>query len=116
MPDPPPFTVYQNQLASLYHGLPLWEPNPPKEFYDKVSIGDVGYVREGEFIRMFNVMLPRDHVSNRILGEPPHYEPLSCGPFANTRKKPLKKGGYCSHYVLMEEENAGNMQAMTPDE
>ena len=112
---PPPFTVYRDQLTSLCYGLALWEPNPPKRFYDKVSIGDVGYVREGGFIRMFNVMLPRDHESNRILGEPPPYESLSCGTFANTLEKPFKKGEYCSHYVSTEK-NAGNMQAMTPDE
>ena len=112
---PPPFTVYRDQLTSLYHGLALWKPNPTKEFYDKVSIGDVGYIVEGEFIRMFNVMLPWDHESNRILGEPEHYEPLSCGPFANIRKGSLDKGEYCSHYVSTET-NAGNSQAMSPDE
>jgi hypothetical protein len=36
----------------------LWNPNPPKTIYIYVSIGDVGYVRDGVFIRMFNVILP----------------------------------------------------------
>jgi hypothetical protein len=93
----------------------LWNPNPPKEFYDKVSIGDVGYVREGEFIRLFNVMLPWDHKSNTILGKPDEYEPLSCGPFANISKRSLDKGEYCSRYVSTET-NAGNNQATAPDE
>lgn len=114
MPNPP-FTVYRDQLTSLYHGIALWKPNPPKEIYDKVSIGDVGYVREGGFIRMFNVMLPWDHESNGILGEPMHYESLSCGRFANIIADPLDKGEYCSLYVSTET-NAGNNQAMAPDE
>jgi hypothetical protein len=122
MPDNPPFTVYRDQLASLYHGLALWKPNPPetigdppKAIYDKVSIGDVGYVREGVFIRMFNVTLPWDHESNGILGEPVQYESLSCGPYANILQEPFDKGEYCSSYVSTEA-NTGNRQAMVPDE
>jgi hypothetical protein len=121
MPENPPFTVYRDHLTSLYHGLALWKPNPPqagdppKAIYDKVSIGDVGYIHEGGFIRMFNVMLPWDHESNRILGEPMPYEPLSCGPFANIFQDPLDKGEYSSRYVNTET-NAGNSQAKGPDE
>jgi hypothetical protein len=111
----PPFTVYRDQLTSLYHGLALWKPNPPKAIYDKVSIGDVGYIREGVFIRMFNVMLPWDHESNRKLGEPMPYESLSCGSFANILEDPLDNGEYFSPSVSTET-NAGNRQAMGPDE
>jgi hypothetical protein len=122
MPENPPSTIYRDQLTSLYHGLALWKPSPPeaigdppKAIYDKVSIGDVGYVREGAFIRMFNVMLPWDHESNRILGEPAPYEPLTCGPYANILGDTFDKGDYCSPYVSTET-NAGNIQAMVPDE
>ncbi|KAF8496689.1 hypothetical protein F5888DRAFT_1701790 [Russula emetica] len=108
----PPSTVYRDQLASLYHGLALWEPSPFKEIYDRVSIGDVGFVREGAFFRMFNVMLPWDHESNGKLGKPMQYEPLSCGPFPDNS---LGKGEYCSQYVSRER-NAGTNQAMTPDD
>jgi hypothetical protein len=103
--------VYQDQM-SLSHGLALWNPNPPK---DKVSIGDVGYLHEGSFIRMFNVMLPWSHESNRTLGEPEPYESLDCGPLANTLKHQFDRVKHYSRYVSAEE-NAGNRQAMTPDE
>ena len=55
-----PFEVYQEHLSSIYHGFALWNPNPVQELYDNghVSIGDVGYLRDGGFIRMFNVTLP----------------------------------------------------------
>ena len=115
MPVNPPFTVYRDQLTSLCHGIALWKPNPPRVIYDKVKIGDVGYVREGGFIRMFNVMLPWDHESNRRLGEPVHYESLSCGPFADILKDPLDIGEYYSPSVSAET-NARNTQAITPDE
>jgi hypothetical protein len=112
MPVNPPFTIYRDQLTSLFHGLALWKPNPPKAIYDKVSIGDVGYVQEGGFIRMFNVVLPWDHESNKILGEPMQYESLSCGPSIEDSSD---KGEYCSHSVSTET-NTGNNQAMVPDE
>ena len=86
--DLPSFSkVYQDQMTTMSDRLALWDPNPLKEIYDEVSIGDVGYIREGSFIRMFNVMLPWSHDSNRTLGEPEPYEPLDCGPFANTYKR-----------------------------
>jgi hypothetical protein len=84
MPVDPPFTVYQDQLSELSHGLALWNPNPPKNIYNNVSIGDVGYLHEGTFIRMFNVALPSNHPSNGLLGMPEYYEPLDYGPFPNT--------------------------------
>lgn len=115
MPVNPPYTIYRDQLTSLFHGHALWKPNPPKAIYDKVSIGDVGYVHEGGFIRMFNVMLPWDHESNGKLGKPVPYESLSCGAFANNVGDPLDKGEHCSPSVS-KETNAGKTQAMVPDE
>ena len=104
-------------MTTPSHGLALWDPNPLKEIYDKVSIGDVGYLHglEGSFIRMFNVMLPWDHESNRTLGEPEPYQSLDCGPFANTFKRKFDRVIRCSSYVSAET-NAGNLQAITPDE
>jgi len=112
---PPVSKVYQGQMTTLSHGLALWNPSPPKEIYDKVSIGDVGYLHEGSFIRLFNVMLPWSHESNRMLGEPEPYKSLDCGPFANTLKRQFDKVKHCSRYVSAETK-IGNRQAMTPDE
>ncbi len=112
MPIDSPFDVYRDQLTSLYHGLALWNPNPPKSIYDRVSIGDVGYVREGVFIRMFNMTLSWDHESNRTpLGKPERYESLYCGPFLDV---PLKTQEHHSHSVKTET-NDNNTQARVPD-
>jgi hypothetical protein len=114
--DPPPVPkVYQDQMATLSHGLALWNPSPPKEICDKVSIGDVGYLHEGSFIRMFNVMLPWSHESNRTLGEPEPYESLDCGPFASTLRRQFDRVKHCSRSVSAGT-NAGNGQAITPEE
>ena len=115
MPVDQSFNVYRDQLSALSQGIALWDPNPPKEIYNNVSIGDVGYLQEGTFIRMFNVVIPWDHPSNRTLGEPEYYESLDWGPFANTLKRPFNKVDHYSRYVSTET-NTANIHAMIPDE
>ena len=73
----PPFDVYRNNLSFLHQGCALWNPKPLEGIYDRVSIGDVGYIDEGAFIRMFNVTLPWNDSSNIRFGEPDHYERLN---------------------------------------
>ncbi|KAI0292229.1 hypothetical protein B0F90DRAFT_1616255, partial [Multifurca ochricompacta] len=106
------YNVYREQLTSLYHGHALWDPDPAN-LYDRVSVGDVGYVKEGYFYRMFNVRLPWDHPSNRMLGEPDVYEPVDLGPFENIRRSRLPRGDYYSRYVSTQEHNIG-VQAQAP--
>ena len=74
MPMDTPSNVYWDQLSALSHGIALWNPDLPNEIFNNVSIGDVGYLHEGTFIRMFNVMLPWNHPSNRTFGDPKPYE------------------------------------------
>ena len=111
----PSFDVYRDQLSTLSQGIALWNPNPLKDIYNCVSIGDVGYLREGSFIRMFNVMLPWHHLSNRKLGDPEPYEPLDCGPFANTIRANFNSVEYYSRYVSAEPRSA-NLHDTTPGE
>ena len=108
-----PFHIYQDQLSSENHGLALWKPNPAG-LYGRVSIGDVGYVNEGAFIRMFNVTLPWDDESNKLLGDPFYYDPLSSGSF-NIREERFSKFDHCSRGVSREH-NVDNIYAKTPDQ
>jgi hypothetical protein len=110
----PPFAVYRDQLAPLSHGLALWNPNPPKKIYNNVTIGDVGYLHGGMFIRMFNVTLPWNHPSNGILGYPEPYDPLDCGPYPNTIEARFDKVNHCSRFVTVET-NVGDGQVVAPD-
>jgi len=102
MPVDQPWNVYREQLSTLYHGYALWEPNPIEGLYDKVSIGDVGYVYNGFFYRMFNVTLPWDDPSNNRLGELVYYKPLDWGRFVNIHKAPFDKGDYNTPNVSSE--------------
>ena len=109
----PPYNIYPEELRSLYHGLPLWEPSPIEDLYDKVSIGDVGYVYEGFFYRILNVTLPWDHPSNTKFTLEP-YEPLKPDEFANIRKATLARGDHTS--LSVSKEKADNRRAAGPDE
>lgn len=110
----PPYDVYRDQLTSLYHGHALWDPDP-SNVYNKVSVGDVGFVKEGYFYRMFNVLLDWDDPSNRRLGEPHPYIRLDLGPFVNTRVSRFSKGDYYSRHVTSTSD-VGNVMAANPDE
>lgn len=60
--------VYSDELACRKWGYALWRPDPvPREvqgrYYHQrlpVSLGDVGFVRDGGFTPLFNVHLPSD--------------------------------------------------------
>ena len=115
MPVDQPFNVYREQLTSKYHGLALWNPKPVNGLYDHcghVSIGDVGYLDDGDFIRLFNVTIPWDDSSNENFGKPEKYEVLKQG---RIRENEFYEAEYHSPHVS-KVENAGNVQAKTPDE
>ena len=116
MPEvPAPFNVYRDQLTSQSHGLALWNPNPPKKLHENVMIGDVGYLCEGTFIRMFNVMLPCYHPLNGMLGKPEFYKSLHCDLFANIKRCHFDRAEYYSHVVFAETKASSKMQAIKPN-
>ena len=71
------YDIFRDQLAIKYpfYGHALWEPNPG-ELYHAIEVGDVGYILQGKFLRLFNVLLPADHPSHEKSGVPESYEPL----------------------------------------
>ena len=115
-PTDQPWNVYLEQLSSLYRGIALWEPEPVKEYYDKVSIGDVGYVYNGIFYRMFNVKLPWDDPLNqKISKDPPgNYKAMDSNMFAIHTAR-FKKGDYYSPRVVRYK-NTEYIQAQVPHE
>jgi hypothetical protein len=57
--------AFREELAIRYpnHGHALWDPDPGG-LYDSVRVGDVGFIRDGYFYRLFNVLHPRDPSSD----------------------------------------------------
>ena len=96
------WNVYLEQLSSLYRGIALWEPEPVKNYYDKVSIGDVGYVYNGIFYRMFNAQLPWDDALNQKLSKDPpgNYNPTDSGLVFDIQTTRFNKGDYYSPKVV----------------
>lgn len=66
--------IFAEQLVGRGHGLPLWRPEPTK--FGEVLIGDVGFVDEGAFYRLFNAMRRQDDPINRR-GVPEEFVVLS---------------------------------------
>jgi hypothetical protein len=95
-----PPDIYREQLSSQYQGLALWDPNPVEGLFNNpshVSIGDVGYLDNGAFIRIFNVELPRNDQSNTLIDIPGEYKPLKREHFSNVRRSEIRQEEYYSH-------------------
>jgi len=104
-----PSNIYREQLSSLHHGLALWDPKPVENLHRQpghVSIGDVGYLDNGAFMRMFNVTLPWDDSSNKLLGNPWKYEHIDPSDVGNVRDNEIREGEYYTPQVS-KEDNVG---------
>ncbi|KAG6887733.1 hypothetical protein C0995_013288 [Termitomyces sp. Mi166 len=69
--------IYFRQLALLHRGYPLYYPDPPVGD-SPVEIGDVGFIRGGSFIRLFNASKPPNDPVQRY-GVPEGFERLELG-------------------------------------
>ena len=70
------YDVYREELGKAYPGFghALWDPNPGE--YPAVEVGDVGFIRDGAFHRLFNALQNGDHSSNQCRGVPEYHEKL----------------------------------------
>ncbi|GJJ06075.1 hypothetical protein Clacol_000264 [Clathrus columnatus] len=71
----PNYRRYQEALISAGRGTPLWEHSAENDC-KPIRIGDIGYLRFGLFIRIFNATLPSGDLDNEF-GEPSGYTPLT---------------------------------------
>ena len=74
------YDIFRHHLWNKFpgYGHALWDPNPGNS-YPAVEIGDVGFICEGKFCRLFNALLPADHPSHRNFGVPEYHEPPNIG-------------------------------------
>lgn len=66
----PAYRTYAEQLIVHHHGHPLWIPEPRN--FGEVQVGDVGYLAEGSFYRLFNIMTSSDNPR----GVPENFVPM----------------------------------------
>ena len=109
-PDPSsPYFVYPTSLFSLDLGYALWFPEPHES--GQPQIGDVGYIREGGFIRLFNIndATPDSH---KVTYWGSHFEispPVPPDVFRiDRRHNALRPGVFVSHGV-QERETGGSI-------
>ena len=94
------YDIYREELAIKYpaYGHALWEPDPGG-LYTSVDIGDVGFIRQGYFQRLFNILLPEDHPSHQD-GVPQHHEPLVVRMISHTNIGTLQPNNLRTNGVL----------------
>jgi len=94
------YNIFHQEIRAAYpsYGYALWEPDPGR-LYNAVEVGDVGFVREGQFHRLFNALLPADHPSHENFGVPESYERLIPRTREHVDKGMLNRKIFCSNYV-----------------
>jgi len=105
------YDIFRDQLAITYpaFGHALWEPCPD-EGHGPVKIGDVGYIRQGKFHRLFNALLAANHPSHHGVALPEHHEPLIPNISNHIDRGTLKPDHYCSIGVTVGTER-GDIRA-----
>jgi hypothetical protein len=100
------YDIFREQLAIKYpsYGHALWEPCPRKP-ETPVQVGDVGFIRGGNFIRLFNALLPADDPSQE-LGVPEYHEPLVLNMLDHYNRSSLNHNNYCSDGISAEPDPA----------
>ena len=94
-----PHNVYAKQLLTMRQGYPLWHPEIERDHGLEVQVGDVGYLHEGAFIRIFNALLPGDHEDHKTFGVPHGHEPFPINRFLWREHTNVIESHLCSRSV-----------------
>ncbi|EKM58913.1 uncharacterized protein PHACADRAFT_249030 [Phanerochaete carnosa HHB-10118-sp] len=99
-----PYEIYPSSLDILYLGRALWYPEP--HVTGELQIGDVGFIRRGAFVRLFNLdtSAPEKKVTFKWRKPFKNLEPLPADMLEiDSRSSPLVPKHYCSHGVEARE-------------
>ena len=104
------YDIFREKLVLKYpaYGHALWKPNPGKDC-PSVEIGDVGFIREGHFHFLFNVLPPKAGGPDRG-NVPPHHKPFKIGNLESPPTHPdtLRSYHFCSNGVSKKSESLIN--------
>ena len=102
------YDIFRDQLAIRFPALghALWEPSLGY-LYRVVGVGDVGYICEGRFHRLFNILLPADDPSHANIGVPDNHEPFEPKVLEHIRTGVLRLDNFCSAGVTLESDGLG---------
>ena len=98
------FEIFREQLALKYpsYGYALWEPTPTNP-NRPVQVGDVGFIREGRFYRLFSALLPAGDPSQEF-GVPEYHTPLVPIVSDHVATVSFDPNNYCSSGVKVEDD------------
>jgi hypothetical protein len=98
------YDIFREQLAIKFpaYGHALWEPSPGSLYDQAVQVGDVGFIREGKFQRLFNILLPAEDPSHENFGVPEHHEPFEPNVPKHIDFGILRPNDFCSAGVTVE--------------
>ena len=96
------YDIYREQLSINYasYGHALWQPSPSNPD-NPVGIGDVGFIRNGKFHRLFNTLISAEDQPN----VPEHYEQLVPNFADHISEDTLSSYHYCSDGISVEPES-----------
>ncbi|KAH9025323.1 hypothetical protein EDB84DRAFT_1613751 [Lactarius hengduanensis] len=94
------YDIFRHHLAIKFpaYGHALWDPDPGN-LYPAVEVGDVGYIHEGKFHRLFNALLPAEDESHADFGVPENYEQLQLNLKKHINIGKLSPNNFCSAKV-----------------
>lgn len=97
------YNTYRDQIAISHpaYGYALWESDPGEQ-YPPVTVGDVGYIREGTFCRLFNALLPENDQSHERFGVPDGHETLQLSIRDHVDHRTLYPRNICSRGVILQ--------------
>ncbi len=97
------YDIFRHHLAMEYpaYGHALWEPSTGYS-YPAVEVGDVGFIREGRFHRLFNILLPAEDPSHENYGVPGYHEQLTLRMREHIIPSTLSPNNLCSARVTSE--------------
>jgi hypothetical protein len=95
------YDIFRHHLLMKFpaYGHALWEPDTGNIIYPVVSVGDVGYIRRGQFRRLFNALLPAEDESHQDFGVPEHHKPLTLNIREHINIGKLSPNNFCSAKV-----------------
>jgi len=104
------YDIFREKLVLKYpaYGHALWQPTPGEDGL-AVEIGDVGFIREGHFHHLFNVLPPKAGGPDR--GDvPPGHKPFRIGSSESphTASGTLRSNHFCSNGVSKRYEGLSN--------
>ena len=94
------YDIFRHHLAIKFpaYGHALWDPDPGN-LYPAVEVGDVGYICEGKFHCLFNVLLPADDPSHDNFSVPEYHEQLMFDVKNHINICKLSPNNFCSGKV-----------------